>query len=83
MRVIISSKCLYFFEDSPPDPTSLEALFGLDQLVECRATQAKTSKRYLYYRDRDSDTEKLCIFPYSYSYSVSCIICKSERRGWS
>lgn len=43
MRVIISSQCLYFFEDSPPDPTSLEALFGLDQLVECRATQAKTS----------------------------------------
>ena len=43
MRVIISSQFLYFFRHSPPDPSSLEAQFGLDDLVECRAAQGKTS----------------------------------------
>ena len=34
MRVIISSQFLYFFRRSPPDPSSLEARFSLDSIVE-------------------------------------------------
>ena len=45
MRVIISSQNLYFFETSPPDLfLSLDSLIKLEQLAECRATTAKTSK---------------------------------------
>ena len=44
MRVIISSQALYFFEDSPPDPTSLSMLIKLDNLIDCRATKGKTSE---------------------------------------
>ena len=44
MRVIISSQNLYFFETSPPDLSSLDSLIKLEQLAECRATTAKTSK---------------------------------------
>lgn len=43
MRVIISSQFLYFFKHSPPDPSSLEARFSLDSIVECRPAQGKTS----------------------------------------
>ena len=43
MRVIISSQFLYFFRRSPPDPSSLEARFSLDSIVECRPAQGKSS----------------------------------------
>lgn len=44
MRVIISSSFLYFFQDSPPDLSSIESQIDLDCLVECRATHSKTSE---------------------------------------
>jgi vacuolar protein sorting-associated protein 13D len=43
IRVIISSKCLYFFKDSPPDVTSLTAHVRLDLLVECSLNEAKST----------------------------------------
>ena len=43
IRVIISSQALYFFQESPPDCSSLDNLVKLDELVECRATKAKTT----------------------------------------
>ena len=44
MRVLISSRSLYFFRKSPPDSSSLESTVDLDSLVECRSTQSKTSE---------------------------------------
>ena len=56
MRVIISSQYLYFFPESPPDPSTLEAKFSLNDLAICRAAQGKTSKdeegyKFVYYTD--------------------------------
>ena len=48
MKVIISSSSLYFFQDSPPDSSSIESQVELDCLVECRATNSKTSKTLLH-----------------------------------
>ena len=44
MKAIISSQFIYIFKDSPPDPSSLEEKINLDDLVECRAAQSKTSE---------------------------------------
>lgn len=45
MKVIISSQYLYFFRESPPDPSTIEAKFSLHELAECRAAQGKTGMR--------------------------------------
>lgn len=52
MRVIISSQNLYFFEDSPPDLSSLDTQIRLEQLAECRATTAKTSNTFIILYNR-------------------------------
>ena len=44
MKVIISSQYLYFFQESPPDPSTLHNRINLDDLAECRAALGKTSK---------------------------------------
>lgn len=44
MRVIISSQFLYFFQQSPPDLSSLDSQISLDELTECKPSTAKTSK---------------------------------------
>ena len=44
MKVIISSQCLYFFRDSPPEPSTINAKFSLDDLEECRAAKGKSSE---------------------------------------
>ena len=46
MKVIISSQCLYFFCESPPDPSTITARYSLDDLAECRAAQGKTSEPF-------------------------------------
>lgn len=54
MRVIISSQALYFFEDSPPDLSSLNTIIKLDNLVDCKSTKGKTSmykEVKLHYKD--------------------------------
>lgn len=44
MKAIISSQFIYMFKDSPPDPSSLQGKLNLDDLMECRAAQSKTSE---------------------------------------
>jgi len=44
MKVIISSQCLYFFRDSPPEPSTINAKFSLDDLAECRPAKGKSSE---------------------------------------
>lgn len=44
MRVIISSQYLYFFQQSPPDPNSLDNKISLDELAECKPATAKSSE---------------------------------------
>ena len=44
MKVIISSQYLYFFQESPPDPSTLDNKISLDDLAECRAAVGKTSE---------------------------------------
>ena len=44
MKVIISSQYLYFFQDSPPDPSTVNAKISLDELAECRSAIGKTSE---------------------------------------
>lgn len=48
MKVIISSQYLYFFRESPPEPSSIDARFSLDDLAECRPAQAKSSVPTVY-----------------------------------
>ena len=42
--MIISSQYLYFFQESPPDPSTLHKRINLDDLAECRAALGKTSR---------------------------------------
>ena len=44
MKVIISSQYLYFYQESPPDPSTLHNKINLDDLAECRAALGKTSR---------------------------------------
>ena len=44
MKVIISSQYLYFYQESPPDPSTLHKKINLDDLAECRAALGKTSR---------------------------------------
>ena len=61
MRVIISSQNLYFFEDSPPDLSSLDTQIRLEQLAECRATTAKTSNTFIILYNRHKSTCSLIV----------------------
>ena len=44
LKVIISSRALYFFKDSPPDPDTLTERVDLSDLQECRASSSRTSE---------------------------------------
>ena len=48
MKAIISSQFIYIFKDGSPDPSSLIEKINLDDLLECRAAQSKTSESYVY-----------------------------------
>ena len=52
MKVIISSQHLYFFQESPPDPSTLHNKISLDDLAECRAATGKTSRLNKGYIER-------------------------------
>ena len=44
MKAIISSQFIYIFKDGSPDPSSLIEKINLDDLLECRPAQSKTSE---------------------------------------
>ena len=54
MKVIISSQYLYFYQESPPDPSTLHKKINLDDLAECRAALGKTSR----WRERERERER-------------------------
>ena len=61
MKVIISSQYLYFFQESPPDPSTLHNRINLDDLAECRAALGKTSRAVR--RERERERERTFFFP--------------------
>ena len=83
MKVIISSQHLYFFQESPPDPSTLHNKISLDDLAECRAATGKTSKP-LYRLNKnfwkEGEREKLHIFPATGIPSVYIVLSLIDKQ---